>query len=125
MYTQQNPALPPQLETFLEAPLLVTPFLVQHTKTYEHVVGVATHDATLLQPLANWLPMFVLLMATQKTRATRRTINVYSTKPWPSSSTRNLFRSSITCHPLSRAAIEIRLSVEQVTCQVKHSRIFN
>jgi hypothetical protein len=36
---------------------------------------------TLLQPLANWLPMLVFLIATQKTKATKTTIKVYSTNP--------------------------------------------
>ncbi len=44
-------------------------------------VGVPTQAVTLLQPLAKPLPMSVSLIATQKTKATRTTINVYSTRP--------------------------------------------
>jgi hypothetical protein len=43
--------------------------------------GLLTQAVTLLQPLANPFPMFVFLTATQKTRATSRTIKVYSTRP--------------------------------------------
>ena len=43
--------------------------------------GFPTQAVTLLQPLANWLPMLVCLIATQKTKATSTTIKVYSTKP--------------------------------------------
>src|SRR5690349_9093715 len=57
--------------------------------------GSLTQTVTLLQPLANSLPMFVFLMATQKTKATKTTIKVYSTKPWPSSSTNKRFKRSI------------------------------
>jgi len=53
------------------------------------------------QPVDNVLPMLVSFIATQKTKATRRTIRVYSTKPCPSSSTINLLKSSISVHPLS------------------------
>jgi hypothetical protein len=45
------------------------------------LAGVPTQDVTLLQPLANELPMSVFLIATQKTKATKTTIKVYSTKP--------------------------------------------
>ena len=45
------------------------------------VDGSLTQTVTLLQPLANSLPMFVFLMATQNTKATKTTIKVYSTKP--------------------------------------------
>jgi hypothetical protein len=38
-------------------------------------------------------------MATQNTKATRTTIKVYSTKPWPSSSTQRRFKSSIVTSP--------------------------
>jgi hypothetical protein len=45
--------------------------------------------------------MFVPFTATQKTNATKRTIKVYSTKPWPSSSTTNrLNKFIIIIHPL-------------------------
>src|SRR4029078_5696271 len=57
--------------------------------------GSLTQTVTLPQPLANSLPMFVFLMATQKTKATKTTIKVYSTKPWPSSSTQRRFKSSM------------------------------
>ena len=57
--------------------------------------GSLTQTVTLLQPLANSLPIFVFLMATQKTKATKTTIKVYSTKPWPSSSTNKRFKRSI------------------------------
>jgi hypothetical protein len=43
--------------------------------------GEPTQAVTLLQPLAIWLPMLVFLIPNQKTKATKRTINVYSTKP--------------------------------------------
>ena len=43
--------------------------------------GSPTQAATLLQPLAKVFPMLVFLIATQKTKATNRTIKVYSTKP--------------------------------------------
>jgi hypothetical protein len=51
------------------------------------------------QLLDSWFPTLVLLIATQKTKATRRTIRVYSTKPCPSSSTINLLKSSISISP--------------------------
>ena len=57
--------------------------------------GSLTQTVTLLQPLANSLPIFVFLMATQKTKATKTTIKVYSTKPRPSSSTNKRFKRSI------------------------------
>src|SRR5713226_3036536 len=53
------------------------------------------------QLVDNWSPILVSLIATQKTKATRRTIRVYSTRPCPSSSTINLLKSSIIIHPLS------------------------
>jgi hypothetical protein len=43
--------------------------------------GLPTQLVTLLQPLAKELPILVFLIATQKTKATRTTIKVYSTKP--------------------------------------------
>lgn len=49
--------------------------------------GELTQLAILLVPLASWSPMLVFLIATQNTKATSTTIKVYSTKPWPSSST--------------------------------------
>jgi hypothetical protein len=57
--------------------------------------GSLTQTVTLLQPLASSLPMFVFLMATQNTNATKTTIKVYSTKPWPSSSIKSRCKSSI------------------------------
>src|SRR5262249_50259315 len=42
------------------------------------------------------------LMATQKTKATKTTIKVYSTRPWPSSSIQSRCKRSICdSHPLS------------------------
>jgi hypothetical protein len=64
-------------------------------------VGFARQSLMLLQLVLNVLPMLVSLIATQKTKATRRTIRVYSTRPCPSSSTINLLKSSISVHPLS------------------------
>src|SRR6266480_1119384 len=62
--------------------------------------GLPTQAVTLLHPELKPLPISVFLMATQKTRATKTTINVYSTKPWPSSSTSNRLKSSlIWFHP--------------------------
>lgn len=71
------------------------------------LVGLDKQPDTFVQAPLSAVPIFVLLTATQKTKATRRTINVYSTKPCPSSSIKNLFRISIVRHPLSLAAIEI------------------
>ena len=82
--------------------------LTRRQSPYEvdvHASGVPTQAVTLLQPLANWLPMFVFLIATQKTKATRTTIRVYSTKPWPSSSTKRRFRSSMNYSPPSRSEL--------------------
>src|SRR6266576_447385 len=63
--------------------------------------GLPTQAVTLLHPELKPLPISVFLMATQKTRATKTTINVYSTKPWPFSSTSNRLKSSlIWFHPL-------------------------
>jgi hypothetical protein len=47
----------------------------------EQFAASPTQAVILLQPAANPLPMLVFLIATQKTKATRTTINVYSTKP--------------------------------------------
>jgi hypothetical protein len=57
---------------------------LERTRNYEDELqadGLVTQSVTLLQPAANPLPILVLLMATQKTRATSTTIKVYSTKP--------------------------------------------
>src|ERR1044071_3116916 len=61
--------------------------------------GSLTQTVTLLQPLANSLPIFVFLIATQNTKATKTTINVYSTKPCPSSSTTKRFKRFIMISP--------------------------
>ena len=64
-------------------------------------VGSARQSETSPHESVSWLPMFVDLTATQKTNATKRTIKVYSTKPWPSSSTTNrLNKFIIRIHPL-------------------------
>ncbi len=70
-----------------------------HAKTYEPDVGLLSASTILVQELLSAWFAFVLLIATQKTNATRRTIKVYSTKPCPSSSTTNLFSSSIVLSP--------------------------
>ena len=78
-----------------------------HPNTYEPVqfpAGVSTQLLTFVQALVRLSPMFVFLIPSQKTNATRRTINVYSTKPCPSSSTTNLFKSSIVLSPLSSSS---------------------
>lgn len=67
----------------------------------EQFAASPTQAVILLQPAANPLPMLVFLIATQKTRATRTTIKVYSTKPCPSSSTNKRFKSSILISPPS------------------------
>src|SRR5215468_3434949 len=61
--------------------------------------GSVRHVVTDPQEVDNAPPTFAVLTATQKTNATRSTIKVYSTKPCPSSSTTNLFRSSIILSP--------------------------
>lgn len=81
--------------------------------------GSLTQTVTLLQPLANSLPMFVFLMATQKTKATKTTIKVYSTKPWPSSSTNKRFKRSIMISPPSvkkRSCVHSGVFVEHRLC---------
>jgi len=81
--------------------------------------GSLTQTVTLLQPLANSLPMFVFLMATQKTKATKTTIKVYSTKPWPSSSTNKRFKRSIMISPPSvkkRSCVHSGVLVEHRLC---------
>ena len=94
-----------------------------------HASGVPTQAVTLLQPLANWLPMFVFLIATQKTKATRTTIRVYSTKPWPSSSTKRRFRSSMNHSPPSHFELVNSLhqaygaGLEQIICQARETHI--
>ena len=83
--------------------------------------GSLTQTVTLLQPLANSLPMFVFLMATQKTKATKTTIKVYSTKPWPSSSTNKRFKRSIMISPPSvkkRSCVHSEVPVEHRLCPV-------
>ena len=92
------------------------------------LAGVPTQAVTLLQPLAKPLPIFVFLIATQKTRATSTTIKVYSTKPWPSSSTNKRFKSSMYRSPpfLFWASFQFKCSVQhdawatqQNICQTK------
>ena len=81
--------------------------------------GSLTQTVTLLQPLANSLPMFVFLMATQKTKATKTTIKVYSTKPWPSSSTNKRFKRSIndfTSFRQKRSCVHSGVLVEHRLC---------
>ncbi len=78
------------------------PQIEHHPNAYEPVqfpVGVSTQSLIFNQALARLFPILVFLIPSQKTNATRRTINVYSTKPCPSSSTTNLFKSSIVLSP--------------------------
>src|SRR5947208_9090803 len=86
--------------------------------------GVPTQAVILLQPEAKPLPISVFLMATQKTRATKTTINVYSTKPWPSSSTSNRLKSSlIWFHPLSYSPVHAFCHIQRSTrCAVTLDR---
>lgn len=76
----------------------------------------------LPQLVDNWLPIWVSLIATQKTNATRRTIRVYSTRPWPSSSTINLLKSSILLHPLSLRKATKFVLICRYRTSLAHSR---
>src|SRR5262245_58844905 len=69
-----------------------------NAKSYDPT-GFWSSVMTSFQESDRACPTFVLLIATQKTNATRSTIKVYSTRPCPSSSTTNLFRSSIILSP--------------------------
>jgi hypothetical protein len=63
-------------------------------------------------------------MATQNTKATKTTIKVYSTKPWPSSSTQRRLKSSIVTSPpfgqiAKSVAAKIRLTSDaQALCRL-------
>src|SRR5262249_58392602 len=83
--------------------------------------GSVRHVVTDPQEVDKAPPTFAVLTATQKTNATRSTIKVYSTKPCPSSSTTNLFRSSIILSPLSlrpwAIAYRARMCQDTIYCE--------
>jgi hypothetical protein len=48
-----------------------------------HEKGALTQSATICRSVASVSPTLVFFTATQKTNATKKTMSVYSTKPWP------------------------------------------
>ena len=57
--------------------------------------GVVTQSVILLQLLARSPPTLVSFMATQKTKATKKTMSMYSTNPCPSPLASNFLKTLI------------------------------